>query len=360
MSVSLAEGLTLSRGPQWRNRFVLAPLTNLQSHEDGTLSEDEYNFLVRRGEGGFGMVMTCAAHVSKQGQAFPGQLATFGDEHIEGLSRLAAGIKATGATAAAQLQHAGERAKRALSGVDVVAPWDNAERGVRAMTTDEVERTVQDFIDAAVRCEKAGFDGVELHGAHGYLLCAFLSEEKNHRSDQYGGSYDNRTRIYREVIDGIRAATGPNFQLGLRLSPEKYGYSIVEARRFAEELMLGGQIDYLDMSLWDSFKLPDEEEFHSAPLIDWFTNLPRGKTRLGVAGHIFSGTTAQECLNHGADFVFIGRAAILHWDFVQQVERDLAFTARKFPVSREYLQSQSVGEAFIGYLATQWKNYVSD
>lgn len=360
MSPSLADSVSFRRGPSWRNRFALAPLTNLQSNADGTLGEDEYGFLVRRGEGGFGLVMTCAAHVSKQGHAFPGQLGTFGDEHIAGLTRLAAGIKATGAVASAQLQHAGERAKRELSGMDVVAPWDNPERGVRAMSTGEVEQSVQDFIAAAVRCDQAGFDGVELHGAHGYLLCSFLSEQKNHRTDKYGGSYENRARIYHEVIDGIRAVTRPDFQLGLRLSPEKYGYSIKDARRFAEELMLGGQLDYLDMSLWDSFKTPDEEEFHSAPLIDWFTNLPRGETRLGVAGHLFSGTSAKDCLDHGADFVMIGRAAVLHWDFVRQVENDPAFTSLKFPVTREYLKSQAVGEAFIGYLATQWRNYVAD
>jgi len=356
----LADNISFARGPDWRNRFALAPLTNLQSNEDGTLGDDEYNFLVRRGEGGFGLVMTCAAHVSKQGQAFPGQLGTFADEQIDGLTRLAAGIKSTGAIASAQLQHAGQRAKPELSGTDVVAPWDIPKRGVRAMTTAEVEQMVQDFIDAAVRCEKAGFDGVELHGAHGYVLCAFMSKDRNNRTDQYGGSYENRTRVYHEIIEGIRKATGPQFQLGLRFSPEKYGYPFEEALRFATEMLQDQRLDYLDMSLWDSFKEPDEEEYHGKRLVDWFSALPRKNVRLGIAGKLFSAHDAKQCMDAGADFVFIGRGAILHPDFPKLATADANFVSDQFPVTCAHLNALAVGPAFVEYLATGWTNYVSD
>lgn len=360
MTTDLFQPLDLSRGPQWRNRFALAPLTNMQSHADGTLSHDEIAFLVRRAEGGFGMVMSAAAHVQPSGQAFEGQLGTFSDIHIPGLERLAKALAQAGAVSAVQLQHGGEKASRALNGGVLLAPWDDADKGVRALTTDEVEQVVADFVAAAVRCEKAGIQGVELHGAHGYLLCQFLSTTRNRRADRYGGSYTNRTRIYREIIDGVRAATGPGFQLGLRLSPEKYEYPLEEALRFAGELLTGGQLDYLDMSLWDSFKIPDEEAYHSAPLIDWFAQLPRSGTRLGVAGKLFDARQAQECLTRGADFVLIGRGAILHHDYPGQVRGNPDFVSQRFPVSREYLQAESVGPAFVNYLATGWRNYVSD
>jgi 2,4-dienoyl-CoA reductase-like NADH-dependent reductase (Old Yellow Enzyme family) len=357
LTANPTDTLQFARGPKMPNRFALAPLTNLQSHSDGTLSEDEYDFLVRRADGGFGMVMTCAAHVQQSGQGFPGQLGTFSDKHLPGLERLATAINARASVSAVQLQHSGERSVRDLTGMDIVAPFANPDKGVRALSTGEVEQLIADFVAAAVRCEKAGFHGVELHGAHGYLLCLFL-DARNQRSDRFGGSWENRTRIYHEVIDGIRAATGPDFQLGLRLSPEKYGYGFAQAREFAQKLMTGGQLDWLDMSLWDSFKLPDEQDFQSRPLIDWFSDLDRGACKLGVAGKIFSTQNVQSCLDHGADFVFIGRGAILHHDFAQRAVADPDFVSQRFPVTRDYLTRQSVGPAFIDYLATQWRNYV--
>ncbi len=105
----LLEPLTFTRGPAMRNRFMLAPLTNLQSNEDGTLSDEEFNWLTMRAKGGFGLTMTCAAHVQAVGQGFPGQLGIFGDEHIAGLTRLATEIKRHNSVAIAQLHHAGRR-----------------------------------------------------------------------------------------------------------------------------------------------------------------------------------------------------------------------------------------------------------
>jgi len=361
VSAILADPIAFPRGPVWRNRIALAPLTNWQSHDDGTLGQDEYDFLTKRAEGGFGLVMTCAAAVQKNGISFPGQLAIYSDDHVEGLARLAEGIRARGAVSAVQLQHAGSRSNPEISGEQAVSPFAYAKRNVRAMTTAEVEALIEDFVTAAARCEKAGIDGVELHGAHGYLLCQFLNAEENHRDDGFGGSYQNRTRIYREIISGIRAATGPEFQLGVRLSPEKYAYATGEAIAFAEELLGGGQIDYLDMSLWDSFKLPDDSQYHPARLVDLFGRMPRsGGTKLGVAGHIFSSSDAQDCLNSGADFIFFGRGAILHHDIARRALEEPDFVSKTFPVTRAYLTEQGVGPAFQKYLATGWSNYVSD
>src|SRR5580704_1104531 len=308
----LFQPMTLTRGPAWRNRFMLAPLTNLQSHPDGTLSDDEFNWLTHRAEGGFGLVMTCAAHTQRIGQGFPGQLGIFGDEHLPGLTRLAAGIKSFGAVSSAQLHHAGLRSPKELTGEVPVGPSEDADTGTRALSTAEVEQLAEDFIAAAVRAETAGFDGVELHGAHGYILCAFLSPETNRRDDRYGGSPENRARLVWEIIDGVRARTRPDFQLGLRLSPERFGLRFAEQRELAGQLLSSGKLDYLDMSLWDVFKAPIEAEFASRPLIDWFADLPRGAARLGVAGKLTSGADVRRVLEHGVDFAILGRAAILH------------------------------------------------
>ena len=354
----LFSSLALTRGPAWKNRFMLAPLTNSQSHADGKLSDDEFNWLTYRATGGFGLVMTCAAYVQAVGQGFPGQLGVFSDDQLPGLTRLADKIKSEGSVSSVQLHHAGIRSPKALVGEAPHGPSEDAETGSRALTLDEVETLREDFIAAAVRSEKAGFDGVELHGAHGYILCAFLSPETNRRDDRYGGSLENRARLVFEIIDGVRARTGPDFQLGLRLSPERFGLRFAEQREIVRQVLAGGKLDYLDMSLWDTFKAPVETEFASKPLIDWFTDLPRGETRLGVAGKLLSGADCRRVLEHGADFPIIGRGAVLHHDFPKRVQADPDFRAVSLPVTRAYLRNERLSLTFVEYM-NNWKGFVA-
>jgi len=355
----LFDALVLPHGPAMKNRFMLAPLTNLQSHPDGTLSEDEFRWLTMRADGGFGLVMTCAAHVQAVGQGFPGQLGVFGDEHLEGLTRLAATIRAKGAVSAIQLHHAGIRSPKDLVG-EAVGASDDPETGSRGLNLDEVERLRDDFIEAARRAERAGFDGVEIHGAHGYVLAQFLSSETNHRDDRYGGSLENRARLVFEIIDGVRAACRADFQVGLRLSPERFGLKLAEIRDVAAEVLRQGQVDYLDMSLWDYAKAPLEETFPPGrPLMSYFSDLPRGAVRLGAAGKIISAGDARRVLEAGYDFVLIGRAAILRHDFPERVRRDAGYESPALPVTAEHLRREGLGESFIQYMAS-WKGFVSD
>jgi 2,4-dienoyl-CoA reductase-like NADH-dependent reductase (Old Yellow Enzyme family) len=358
MTADLFAPLTFARGPAMKNRFMLAPLTNTQSHVDGTLSDDEFGWLTYRAEGGFGLTMTCAAHVQRQGQGFPGQLGVFGDQHLPGLTRLAAAIKAAGSIAALQLHHAGMRSPKELIGEAPVCPSEDEATGSRALTLAEVEQLVEDFVAAAVRSETAGFDGVEIHGAHGYVLAQFLSPTINRREDRYGGSPENRARILHEIIAGIRARCRPDFNLGLRLSPERFDLQLAEIRDLAQSLMTEGQIDYLDMSLWDVAKEPNEEAFKGRTLMSYFTELDRGNVRLGVAGKIMSAQTARQCLENGADYVLIGRAAILHHDYPQKVAADPDFTPIALPVSREHLKAERLSPAFIEYM-NNWKGFVA-
>lgn len=350
--------LTFSHGPAMKNRFMLAPLTNLQSHADGTLSEDEFRWLTMRAQGGFGLTMTCAAHVQAQGQGFPGQLGIFSDAHLPGLTRLASTIRAAGSLAVAQLHHAGMRSPKDVIGTDPVAPSADKDTGARALTATEIEQLTEDFIAAALRAEKAGFDGVELHSAHGYVLCQFISPETNRRDDKWGGSLQNRTRILRDIIAGVRARCRPDFSLGVRLSPERFGLKLAEVRDLAAELMRGS-LDYIDMSLWDVFKEPVEEEFRGKRLMAYFTELDRGDTRLGVAGKIVTGDDAARVLDEGADFAIVGRSAILHHDFPRHVAKDPHFHPVALPVTKEHLAAEGLGPKFIAYMQS-WKGFVAE
>ena len=337
---------------------MLAPLTNLQSHADGRLSDDEFRWLTARARGGFGLTMTCAAYVQREGQGFPGQLGICSDDHLPGLARLAAAIRGYDSTAVAQLHHAGMRSPADLIGTTPLCPSDNEETKARALTPGEVETLAENFIAAAVRAERAGFDGAELHGAHGYMLCQFLSSETNRRGDKWGGALENRLRLLLTIIDGIRARCRADFSLGVRLSPERFGLKLAETRDVAAQLMQGGKIDYLDMSLWDVFKEPAEAEYQGKSLMSYFTSLDRGETRLGVAGKVVTGDDAARVLELGADFAIIGRSAILHHDFPLRVEADPHFKPVSLPVTAEYLRSEGLGEKFVGYMQG-WKGFVA-
>ncbi len=166
------------------------------------------------------------------------------------------------------------RSPRDLIGTQPVCPSDDAETGARALSRDEVEQLRDDFIAAAVRAERAGFDGVELHGAHGYVLCQFLCPETNRRTDEYGGSLENRSppavrhrrRHPRALPQRLHA-----WASGCRPS----GSACASTRRGPSPQLLinSGSIDFLDLSLWDVFKEPQDEPFRGRSLLSYFTDL---------------------------------------------------------------------------------------
>lgn len=353
----LFQPLTFNCGTILKNRFMLAPLTNTQSHTDGKLSDDEYRWLIMRAQGGFGLTMTCAAHVQAIGQGFPGQLGIFSDDHLEGLSKLASGIKSENSLAVVQLHHAGMRSPVDLIGQAPVCPSDHTDTNSVGLSSEGVKELIEDFICGAERAEKAGFDGVEIHGAHGYILAQFLSGTINQRQDEFGGCIENRMRPITAIIDGIRARCRPDFLLGLRLSPERFDVHLPDIVEVAKNVLSAGKIDFLDMSLWDSFKEPEDQAFKGRTLLSYFTELKRGNVALGIAGKLRNPEEVNQAMAADIDFVMLGRAAILHHDFPRQMKIDPNFTPIKNPVSADHLRKEGLGEAFITYMSG-WKGFV--
>ncbi|MEC9464769.1 MAG: NADH:flavin oxidoreductase [Myxococcota bacterium] len=350
--------LTFRCGLTMPNRFMLAPMTNCQSHEDGTLSEDEFHWLTMRAKGQFGLTMTCASHVQAIGKGFPGQLGIFGPEHIDGHRRLAEAIRAEGCLAVIQLHHAGMRSPTELIGEVPICPSADEKTGARAMTHEEVIDLRNDFIKAAVRSQEAGYHGVEIHGAHGYILAQFLSSQYNHRTDAYGGSLENRARIIVEILEGVRNQCGQDFLLGLRLSPERFGLLLSEIQDLSQQFINSGLLDFIDISLWDSFKEPAEEEHQGRSLLSFFTELDCKDVRMTVAGKITTGEEVNAILASGIDFVSIGRAGILHHDFPKRVIANPSFEPIALPASRSHLANEGLSETFIQYM-TKWKGFVA-
>jgi 2,4-dienoyl-CoA reductase-like NADH-dependent reductase (Old Yellow Enzyme family) len=354
---ALFESLTFRTGLRAQNRVVLAPMTNKQSHADGSISDTELAWLCSRADGGFGTVMTCAAHVAKDGQGWPGELGVFDDALLPGLTRLAAGLRTRGAASIVQIFHGGLRADPAVTGT---MPWSASEAdGVRAATPDDLARVVSQFASAALRAKAAGFDGVELHGAHGYLFTQFLSVVQNRRTDDWGGPLDNRARLLRQAVRAVRAAVGPEFTVGVRLSPEDFGNArgldLDESLQAARWLVDDG-IDFLHLSLWQALqpttKRPDR---HALPL---FREVVPPDVAVLAAGAIWTRDEAQRVLSLGADGVVLGRSAIINRDWPLRA-RDRGWEPRRPPVRIEELHDAGVGPAFAEYMRS-WKGFVSD
>lgn len=355
----LNNSITFSCGVKMKNRFMLAPLTNTQSYEDGTLSDEELHWLTMRAKGQFGIVMTCASHVQAIGKGFPGQLGIFNENQMEGHQRLAKSIQDYGCLSVVQLYHGGMRADQKYIEDAPVSASAVERKGTRALTLIEVRKLRDDFVEAAIRAKKCGHDGIEIHGGHGYIIAQFLSQKINQREDEYGGSLKNRARLLFEIVDRIRESCGTDFLLGVRLSPERFGMQLSEIKTICLQLIDGGKVDFLDLSLWDCFKFPEEEEHRGKTLLQHFTDLDFKNVKLTVAGKIHSAKNVSDILNSKVDFVTIGRSGILHHDFPLKVMSDSDFKTVALPVSKEHLQKEGLSEKFIEYMRN-WKGFVAE
>lgn len=346
------------------NRVALAPLTNLQSEADGTLSDVELAWLARRAEGGFGLVETCAAYVSVDGKGWPGELGVERDDQVPRLAQFATALGARGGLSIVQLFHGGTRAPSAVTGQ---RPWSASayrEDGPdfeepRPATPDDLERVIAAFADAAARCERAGFGGVELHGAHGYLLSQFLSTTMNLRTDAWGGDLAGRARLIRAVARAVRARVRPGFVVGARLSPEDFGQArgldLDESLQVARWLADDG-LDFIHLSLWRAERMttkrPDQ---HPIPL---FRAALPSTVAIIAAGGVWTPAEAQAVLDRGADLVALGRAAIINPDWPREAASP-GWEPRRPPLTVAELEARAVSPLFAGYLR-RWKGFVAD
>ncbi|MDQ3036900.1 MAG: NADH:flavin oxidoreductase, partial [Myxococcota bacterium] len=226
----------------------------------------------------------------------------------------------------------------------------------REGTEDDIERVIAAFAAAARRCADAGFDAIELHGAHGYLLSQFLSTVYNRRTDRWGGSLEHRARLIREVLRAVRAAA-PELATMVRLSPEDFGQAkgidldetIEVARWLAED-----GVDVLHLSLWRS-ALPTTKrpESHPTPL---FREAVGERVKIVVAGQIWTRDEAEAQLTLGADAVALGRAAIANPDWPRLVRADRE--VKRPPLSEDELRARALSETFVQYMKN-WKGFVA-
>ncbi|MDF2038518.1 NADPH dehydrogenase NamA [Cytobacillus oceanisediminis] len=308
METKLFSPLTI-KGVTFKNRIVMAPMCMYSSHnEDGMVENWHRTHYTSRAVGQVGLIILEATAVTPQGRISPQDLGIWSDDHIAGLRELTGLMKEHGASAGIQLAHAGRKAT--VEG-EILAPsaiaFNEKMKTPKEMTKEEVSETVEAFKRGAERAKKAGFEVIEIHAAHGYLINEFLSPLSNKRSDEYGGSAENRYRFLREVIEAVKAVwDGPLF---VRVSAHDYHDEGLTAEDYAEmgKWMKEQGVDLIDVS--SGAVVPARINSYPGYQVKFSETIKEGANiQTGAVGLITSGLQAEEILQNGrADLIFIAR-----------------------------------------------------
>lgn len=340
-----------------RNRIWLAPMCQYSCFtRDGMPNDWHLVHLGARASGGFGLILTEASAVLPEGRISPEDAGIWADEHIAGWKRVTDFVHTQGAKIGIQLAHAGRKASThgpfdAIEGSVVhedggwttVAPSATAFTGLappKELDLGEIAAVVEAFGAAAERAERADFDAIEIHAAHGYLLHEFLSPLSNQRNDEYGGSFENRTRIVIEVVDAIRAVWSADKPLLIRFSATDWvegGWTTEDTSELTKRLIDHG-VDLVDVS---SGALVAEAKIKVSPGYQVpFAHAVREFSGMatGAVGMIVDPHQAQKILDdEAADVVFIGRAALREPGWPQRAahEHDIAWREVGYPTQYE-------------------------
>lgn len=237
------------------NRLVFPPMATEKSSEGGKLGQGILDYYDEKSKGGYiSLIIIEHSFISEQGKASKGQLSVADDRNNEGLKELANAIHKNGSKAVMQINHAGSATTSEVTGQEIVGPsavmHPRGKEIPKELTKEDIKKIVKNFKNSAKRVKDAGFDAVEIHSAHGYLLNQFYSPITNKRTDEYGGDILNRIRIHLEVIKAVREAVGKDFPILLRLGACDYmegGNTTEDAKIAAKEFEKAG-IDILDIS----------------------------------------------------------------------------------------------------------------
>lgn len=332
---SLFSPFMLTEKIKLRNRIVMAPMTTWSANPDGTISEQELEFYKRRSQN-VGLVITGCTYVTPSGIGFTHEFAAYDDRFINSLEKLAAAAKSGGAPAILQIFHAGNKAiPELVPNYDVISAsassvksGDFMKRVVqsREMTENEIQETIRAFGDVTKRAIKAGFDGVELHGAHGFLLQNFFSPLFNQRNDRWGGDLEGRMRFPLAVLQEVKNvvyeyATKP-FAIGYRISPEESvtgGLRIEDTYKLLDRLISSG-ISYIHTSLVSINDSYPVESPNGPRTIELILNHIAGRVPVIAAGKIRTPSQAQEAISTGLPLVAIGKGLVINPEWVTLAE----------------------------------------
>lgn len=305
-----------------KNSLVLPPIVCFTfAKEDGYVSDNNVDHYRKIAENGIGLIVVEATAIDPRGRISIDQLGIWDDSHIEGLKKIVDAIHEGGAKAFIQLHHAGlNTTKEATEDLVSSSEYEGRRGKSRQLTIMEIEDIVRAFASGAIRAKKAGFDGVEIHGAHGYLLTQFFAEKVNKRNDEYGGSFENRNRIAREIYNSIRYKVGEDFIIGIRMGSNENSLeeSIKRAKYFEK---LG--FDYLNVSTgFDNTPIEKTEEDFPGNWIVYGGKKIKENVNIPVIGvnQIKEKQQIQRLIGEGhLDFVAIGRSQLADYNFTKHL-----------------------------------------
>lgn len=327
----LFDSFTFPNGINLKKRLVMAPMTNFSSNEDGTVTDAEAEYYARRSKG-VSMVVTACTYVTRNGKGFHGEFGADTDEMIPSLKKLASAIKAEGAKAVLQIFHGGRECPPELvPNGDIVSASDvqserNSAKAPRALTGEEVEEIIAAFGETTRRAIEAGFDGVEIHGANGYLIQQFFSPHSNRRDDKWGGSLEKRMTFPLAVVDEVKRVTAKHakepFIVGYRFSPEEPeepGITMADTLALIETLA-EKDLDYLHVSLSDFWSKPRRGVDDDRSRMEIIHERVGGKVPVIGVGSLYSADDVIKAFEIGVPLLALGRELIIDPDWVEKVE----------------------------------------
>jgi len=293
-----------------KNRLIRSAVHSFLGNSDGTMTDAEYDMYETLAKNNVGLIITGHCSVSPQGQANEEQINIYEDRFITQFTKVRDLVHVYGSKFVVQINHAGPRAIHNDDLIDVVECDLKKDRHARAVTIEEIKKIEEQFIAAAVRLQKAGVDGVQIHAAHSYLLSRFLDETFNQRVDQYGGSIENRFRICREIIQGIKKACGQDFPVLIKINndsktnDEQYGQEMLYVLQECKVL----QVELVEFSGVDFISLPRTASLY------YLERIAKLKSSVDVpialVGGVQSLDDMDKVLASGIDMVSLGRPLI--------------------------------------------------
>lgn len=301
------------------NRLVMPPMATAKAGPDGKVSQALLDYYAEKSRGGYvSLVIIEHSYISPEGKASENQLSVSDDAMVPGLRKLAEVIHRNGSRAAMQINHAGSAGLKEVTGTTPLAPsaTANPRRGdmPREMSRQEIGDIVNAFKDAGRRVQEAGFDAVEIHSAHGYLLNQFLSPLTNKRTDEYGGDIGNRIRIHLQAIEAVRSAVGPDFPVQVRLGASDFieGGTTIEDSKIAARAFEKAGVDMIHISGGFVGYTPPglTGQGYFAPLSEAIKSVV--SIPVILTGGITEGEAAEKLLvEKKADLIGVGRAILL-------------------------------------------------
>ncbi|MFS2173371.1 NADH-dependent flavin oxidoreductase [Priestia megaterium] len=331
---NLFETFTFRNGVTLKNRVVMAPMTTWSSNDDYTVSDEELTYYQKR-VNGVGLVITGCTHVQPNGIGFTNEFAAYDDKFIPSLRKLAEAAKSGGAPAVLQIFHGGNKALPALTpNGEVVSSSALATEASdfapsvlpRELSPDEILEVIHAFGEATRRAIEAGFDGVEIHGAHGFLIQNFFSPFFNRREDEWGGSLENRLRFPLAVVQEIKNvikkhATKP-FMLGYRISPDEIqegGLRMKDTYTLIEHL-IEKDVDYIHASLKDALSSKPVDSQDDKTYLELIVDHVNGRVPVLAAGSMVTPDDVKMALDKGLSLAAIGHTLIMNPDWVEKVQ----------------------------------------